>query len=159
MDKKPEVLIVDDEATARLLLRRVNNYFGFETVEAENGEDGWALYQKVKPDLTVSDIYMPKTNGLQLLACIKKHDKTAKVILITGYARFQAMLETCAYPPDGFLEKPFDIEELGRMMQALLSESELEQEARDRNQPTSEVGPTEALPEKPLPAEELERGD
>ena len=119
-------------------------------------KDGWALYQKVKPALTISDIYMPKMNGVQLLASIKKHDKTAKVILITGYARFRAMLETCPYQPDGFLQKPFDIEELGRMMQAFLSRTKSEQDPQVRNQSNDKIGPPGAIPESPLPVEELE---
>jgi YesN/AraC family two-component response regulator len=159
VEGKPRVLVVDDEPANRELLRRVNNYFAFETVEAEDGEDGWALYQKVKPALTISDIYMPKMNGVQLLASIKKHDKTAKVILITGYARFRAMLETCPYQPDGFLQKPFDIEKLGRLMRALLSEFKLDQEAQDRNQSNDKIGPPRAIPESPLPVEELEHDD
>jgi len=156
VEGRPRVLVVDDEPAVRELLRRVNNYFGFETTEAENGEDGWILYQEIKPTLTISDIYMPKMNGMQLLSSIKKSDKTAKVILMTGYVRFRAMLETCTYPPDGFLQKPFDIEEVGHMMQAFLAEPKSEHDPQVRNQPDDKVDSPGTIPESPLPVEEPE---
>ncbi len=122
MDEKPKVLLVDDEAGIRELLRRVNSYFGFETVEASDGEEGWAVYMEVNPDLVVSDIYMPKMNGMQLLENIKTHDEHAKVIIITGHCHYRTLAKTSPHPPNGFLEKPFEIEELGRMMRELISD-------------------------------------
>jgi two-component system response regulator MprA len=156
MEQRAKVLVVDDERASRELLGRISEHFGFEAVKAEDGEEGWALYQKTQPDLTISDIYMPKMNGLQLLASIKKRDEMAKVILITGYFRFRAMLETCSYLPDGFLQKPFDIEELGRLMCSLLGEPQSEQQAQDEERPTPEDGPQGAAPERPLSVEEPE---
>jgi len=121
MEGKPRILIVDDEAAARGLLRRVNSHFGFETIEAKDGEEGWELYIEDKPDLTISDIYMPKMNGLQLLSKIKKDNENAKVILITGYSHFRLLLQNNPQiRPDGFLEKPFDIEDLGQVMKKFL---------------------------------------
>lgn len=119
METNLKILVVDDEAIARNLLHRVNDYFGFETVEAEDGEEGWALFQDIEPDIVISDIYMPNMNGIQLLSSIKRYDSTSKVILITGFPNFRRMVKTCPYCPDGFLEKPFKIEELGRLMRAL----------------------------------------
>ncbi len=124
MGKKFKILVVDDEAVTRILLRRVNNHFGFETVEAEDGEEGWKLFKETDPDLVISDIYMPNMNGIQLLSNIKKCNKNFKVILITGYSNFHGMLDMCLYPPDGFLEKPFKIEDLGRLMKTLAGNCE-----------------------------------
>lgn len=120
MEEKPRILVVDDEAVTRDLLRRVNNYFNYETLEAEDGEKAWDIFQKTAPDLTISDIYMPNMNGLQLLANIKRRDSDAKVILITGYPNYRMMVKSSPTPPDGFLEKPFKIEELGRTISTLL---------------------------------------
>ena len=114
-----KILVVDDEAISRTLLRRVNDHFKFETIEAEDGEEGWKLFQETEPDLVISDIYMPKMNGIQLLANIKRYDSDSKVILITGFPNFRSMVATSPYLPDGFLEKPFKIEELGRLMRTL----------------------------------------
>ena len=124
MEPKFKVLVVDDEATARNLLHRVNDYFGFETLEAEDGQEGWELFRSEEPDIVISDIYMPNMNGIQLLSNIKRYDSTAKVILITGFPNFRSMVKTCPYCPDGFLEKPFKIEELGRLMRTLAAKSE-----------------------------------
>jgi YesN/AraC family two-component response regulator len=156
MEQRAKILVVDDERASRELLGRVSEHFGFEAVKAEDGEEGWALYQKTQPDLTISDIYMPKMNGLQLLASIKKRDEMAKVILITGYFRFRAMIETCSFLPDGFLQKPFDIEELGRLICSLLGEPQAGKETQEKDRPTPEHDPQEVAPERPLSVEEPE---
>ncbi|MFH1011502.1 MAG: response regulator [bacterium] len=157
VEGKPKVLIVDDEPGTREILRRVNNYFGYQTIEAENGEEGWALYQESKPNLTISDIYMPKLNGLQLLSNIKKQDEAAKVILITGYSHYRTLMQTSRYGADGYLEKPFDIEELARVMSALTNDPTPEQGSSDENVPKRETAASEATPENVAPAEEPER--
>jgi CheY-like chemotaxis protein len=119
MGGKLRVLVVDDDKVTRELLRRVNDYFGLETLEAKDGVEGWRVYQQTKPDLIVSDIHMPRMNGVQLLSTVKKHNAGAKVILITGYPTYLETLRSSAHPPDGFLEKPFGIEDLRRLMVAL----------------------------------------
>ncbi len=119
METKLKVLVVDDEAIARNLLHRVNDYFGFETIEAEDGQEGWKLFREIEPDIVISDIYMPNMNGIQLLSCIKRSNSDSKVILITGFPNYRSMVKTSPYPPDGFLEKPFKIEDLGRLMRTL----------------------------------------
>jgi CheY-like chemotaxis protein len=116
MGGRLRVLIVDDDEVTRQLLRRVNDYYGIETLEAKDGDEGWRVYQQAHPDLIVSDIHMPRMNGLQLLSIVKKHNVGAKVILITGYPTYLETLKSIADPPDGFLEKPFAIEDLRRLM-------------------------------------------
>lgn len=137
MEEKPKVLLVDDEASIRELLRRVNNYFGFETIEASDGEEGWTVYMEIEPDLVVSDICMPKMNGVQLLANIRRYDEHAKVILITGHCYYRNLAKTWPYPPNGFLEKPFEIGELGRMMQELIGDTSSEHESETMDCPES----------------------
>jgi DNA-binding NtrC family response regulator len=119
MGGKLRVLVVDDDEVTRELLRRVNDYFGLETLEAKDGDEGWKVYQQAEPDLIVSDIHMPRMNGLQLLSSVKKHNANAKVILITGYPTYRETVRSSSRPPDGFLEKPFGIDELRRLMIAL----------------------------------------
>ena len=124
MGAKLKILVVDDEAISRNLLHRVNDYFGFETFEAEDGQEGWELFKDTEPDIVISDIYMPNMNGIQLLSSIKRYDSASKVILITGFPNFRSMVKTSPYPPDGFLEKPFKIEELGLLMRTLAGNCE-----------------------------------
>jgi len=155
--KKLKVLIVDDSPATRGLLQETIRHLGFETIEAENGEEGWIRYQQDKPDLTISDIYMPRMNGVQLLSNMRRHDKTAKIILITGYSRYRAMLETCAHAPNGFLQKPFGIKELARAIDAVTSDKETVWDSSDVKVSKQEASLAEVTAETVAPAKEPER--
>jgi CheY-like chemotaxis protein len=111
------ILVVDDEPIMRDLIRRVNTAMGYETIEAEDGAIGLRLFEEKDPDLTITDIYMPNLNGIQLLRQIRRLDSKAKVILITGYAHFKQLAEDQNSRPDGFLTKPFPISDLMRVIQ------------------------------------------
>jgi DNA-binding NtrC family response regulator len=111
-DNRPVALVVDDEGGTREFLRQALETYGFSTFAAENGEEGWQLFQRKAPTLVVSDIYMPKTNGVVLLTRIKDVAPRLPVILITGYSHYRQLLESAKFPPDGFLAKPISVESL-----------------------------------------------
>ncbi len=106
------VLIVDDDNDMLDVLKTTIETVGFEPLLAHDGEEGWQQYIKHEPPLVISDIYMPKKNGVNLLEDIKKHKNDTVVILITGYAHYRELTENSVYPPDAFLSKPFSLNEL-----------------------------------------------
>ena len=78
MGKK--VLIVDDAAFMRMMLKDILQKNDFEVVaEAENGKVGVAAYQKFKPDIVTMDITMPEMNGIDAVKAIKALDANAKI--------------------------------------------------------------------------------
>jgi YesN/AraC family two-component response regulator len=119
---KKTILIVDDEKIIRDMIRKVNDFYGVETLEAEDGEVGWSVFQEHSPDLTISDIYMPNMNGLMLLRNIRRKNPYAKVILITGYGHYKQLLDDQKSRPDGFFEKPFSVADLSKKIEKLLKE-------------------------------------
>jgi len=90
---KPKVLIVDDEEVLRNILSRFINKAGYETLEAKDGKEAIELYKISKPFIVISDIMMPKMDGLTLLNELKKIDKNAMVALMTGYGNEDILLE------------------------------------------------------------------
>ena len=78
------ILIIDDEAGIRALLRFTLEAAGHEVVEAANGREGLALYCRRPTDLVITDIAMPELNGLDMMLELTRQFLHAKVIAISG---------------------------------------------------------------------------
>ena len=78
------ILIIDDEAGIRALLRDVLEAAGHEVMEAVNGRHGLDLYRHRPTDLIITDISMPELNGLDLMLELTYHFLDTKVIAISG---------------------------------------------------------------------------
>jgi CheY-like chemotaxis protein/anti-sigma regulatory factor (Ser/Thr protein kinase) len=109
---KVRVLVVDDQETLRALLSRLLIREGFEPIEAADGEQAVALFKSQSPLVVVSDIMMPKMDGLTLLHEIKRIDRNATVILMTGQGNEDVLLNALRGGATNFFKKPFNIREL-----------------------------------------------
>ena len=79
------VMIVDDELFFREMLRDVFVDGGFDVVaEASNGMEAVELYRRLRPRITVMDIFMPEMNGIDAIKEIISFDPGAKVLIFTG---------------------------------------------------------------------------
>ena len=116
----PKVLIVDDAAFMRKLLKNILFSGGFDIVgEAENGKQAVELYKKLRPDIVTMDIIMPEMNGIEALKEIKKIDPNAKVIMCTAVGQEQMVKTAIKFGAKGYIVKPFQapkvIEELKKV--------------------------------------------
>lgn len=107
-----KILIADDEAVMLDLLEQIITSVGAEPLKAVDGEEALKIFIKERPRIILSDIYMPKKNGLILLKEVKQVDKNAKVILLTGYDHYKQVIDKLETKPDGFIKKPFEIKEI-----------------------------------------------
>jgi two-component system, cell cycle sensor histidine kinase and response regulator CckA len=107
------VLVVDDESTVRRFARRVLVEHGFDVHEAADGAEALdlvrAMYDRL--DLVVSDIVMPKLNGVELLKQLAIAQPNLPVILMSGYAGPE-LAERGIQAPCSILAKPFSAETL-----------------------------------------------
>lgn len=120
MEKKPHILLVDDEEAITSNLAAYLNRSGFETSIAGDGEQALNQIQIKPPDLIVLDVLMPKVDGREVLRQLRQAGDWTPVILLTqvGEASERAMaLEEGA---DDYLNKPFDPHELVARMRAVL---------------------------------------
>ncbi len=120
MEKKPHILLVDDEEAITSNLAAYLNRSGFETSIAGDGEQALNQVQLKPPDLIVLDVLMPKVDGREVLRQLRQAGDWTPVILLTqvGEASERAMaLEEGA---DDYLNKPFDPHELVARMRAVL---------------------------------------
>jgi CheY-like chemotaxis protein len=100
------ILIVDDEKDIRDTLRDACQNAGYETQEAEDGQTAFLAYQVKPPDLIISDLYMPKMNGVHLVRSIRRVNREAKIILISGQSLYNQLKYDALSCPDACLEKP-----------------------------------------------------
>lgn len=111
-DKKPIVLVIDDEVSMRDSCSQILAKGGYQPEVAENGIVGLEKVQNVNPDLVLIDLMMPNINGLEVLDKIKEYDPSIISIVITGYATIESAVEAMKMGAYDFLPKPFTPDQL-----------------------------------------------
>jgi DNA-binding response OmpR family regulator len=77
-----------------------------ETYEAKNGEAGYEIYVEKKPDIILTDIKMPKMNGIELSKKIRENDKTTKIIISSAFSDEQYLLDAVELELERYIVKP-----------------------------------------------------
>lgn len=107
------VLVIDDEAPVRAVVRSALGSAGYEVMEASNGREGLALFRQRPPDLVIADIHMPELNGLDVIMELTREFLDVKVIAISGVPGYERLLDLAKLlGARQTLHKPFSIEEL-----------------------------------------------
>mgnify|MGYP000430170171 CR=1 FL=1 len=102
------VLIVDDTAFMRMLLKAMLEKNGFQVIgEAENGSVAVKKYKELKPDIVTMDITMPEMDGIQALREIRQFDSNSKVVMISALGQESFVREAVLLGAKGFIIKPF----------------------------------------------------
>jgi two-component system, cell cycle response regulator CpdR len=114
------VLVVDDEANVRKLVRTVLVIYGHEVMEAGNGLQGLQLAKEERCDLVITDQLMPLMNGMALIACLATERYPARYLLMSGYSANEG-----APPGLSFLRKPFTSSQLIDAVERLLNDRTL----------------------------------
>jgi two-component system, chemotaxis family, chemotaxis protein CheY len=107
----PSVLIADDAAFMRMMLRSILTDAGYEVAgEAEDGAEAVSKYRELRPDLTTMDITMPGMNGLDALRAICAADPDARVIMCSAMGQKSMVVESFSAGARDFIVKPFQAE-------------------------------------------------
>jgi DNA-binding response OmpR family regulator len=122
---KLTVLVIDDDPVILELLRVNFEIEGFDVICAADGEEGYQRAQAERPDVVISDIMMPKRDGLQLLADLKGNPSTEAlpVILLSAKAQKSEVQHGLAMGADDYITKPFDPIQLIDRLNAAVSKS------------------------------------
>jgi DNA-binding NtrC family response regulator len=115
------ILVIDDEANYRAVLRSFIEEKGHTVFEAENADDGLRIFLQEKVDLVVSDLMMPVKSGLDLLRELRQMDPKALFIMVTGYPTVDAATSAIKEGAYDFLVKPVDMNQLTAVMNRALS--------------------------------------
>jgi two-component system, chemotaxis family, chemotaxis protein CheY len=121
---KIKIMIVDDSELIINIIGKIINKFNsgidIEFIKAHNGIESINKYLEEKPDLVFMDIMMPEMNGITALKNIKKHDKNAKIVIVTSliqeeYIKYAVELEAVE-----FISKPFTEKEIKEALDKFL---------------------------------------
>jgi len=126
MASRKKILIVDDEEDIRTYLSTLLGDQGYETLLAKDGEEALKQVEAVGPDLITLDISMPEKSGIKFYREMKANDRWRQVpiIIITGISEdFKKFISTRHQvpPPEGYLSKPINPEEILELVKKFTS--------------------------------------
>lgn len=123
MDTSIKILIVDDFATMRRILKNILKQLGFKNlVEADDGTTAWDVLESQKIDLIISDWNMPKMTGLELLKKVRAstHYNKAPFLMVTAEAQKQNVIEAVQAGVSNYVVKPFTAEAISDKLKKIL---------------------------------------
>ena len=128
------VLVVDDDEVIRRLIAVNLQLEGFDVETAVDGQDCLARVAEIDPDVITLDVMMPRLDGWETAVQLRKSPETAhiKVVLITARAQEDDKTRGSRVGADAYLTKPFDPNEMIRVVRELASDAPLAPQARPR---------------------------
>jgi len=112
--RRPVVILAERDALVRDLLATALKRLNLKVVTAAEGDEALTLCYQQPPDLLITDIWLPRLNGLDLIRRLKQEDRLThtQVIIITSLGFPEVVAEAAALGVQDFLIKPVDTEEL-----------------------------------------------
>ncbi|MDP2844903.1 MAG: response regulator [Candidatus Methanoperedens sp.] len=103
-----EILIVDDAAFMRMILKKIIAPTGNQVIEAVDGLEGVSKYKEHRPNLVMLDIIMPNMDGIECLKQIMALDKNAKIVMCSSIGQQSVVNDAIKIGARDFIVKPFD---------------------------------------------------
>lgn len=119
-ERNRRILVVDDDREAREILKTALTCWGYEVLLASDGVQALEAFQSRMPAMVVSDLVMPRLDGLGLLRAIRRLDSRRPVILVTAYGTMQDAIVSMREGATDFLTKPIDYPKLQTICETLL---------------------------------------
>ncbi len=126
MDKKIKILVVDDFATMRKVIRNLLKQVGYENIlEAENGEAALTVLKSQKVDFVISDWNMPTMTGLDLLKAVRADNELGKMpfLMVTAEALKENVVQAVKAGVNNYIVKPFTAEVLNEKIEKILEKT------------------------------------
>jgi|GEM_PF-2458443 len=128
--KNLKVLYVEDDPEIATVLSSVLNVFFKEVLHVSNGEEGLAAYDAFAPHLIISDISMPKMNGIVMCETIKARNPQQRFIFSTAHSESHFLLQAIALNADGYILKPIEHNQFIALLTKVCQEIQREMDAR-----------------------------
>jgi len=133
-----KLLIVEDEKTIRMTLQRLLETQGYDVLAAENGREGWEIFEKEKDDIyfAILDWMMPEMNGLELCRRIKESSVShyIYVMFLTGKKDVESIIEGFETGADDYITKPFNRREILARLSVGERIVDLEKKLKEKNE-------------------------
>ncbi len=125
LPERKQVLIVDDEPNLRKILSAQLTRDGYDVLTAEDGEQGLHLLREHHIDLVITDLKMPKVDGMTLLKRALEEEPELPVVLVTAHGTIDTAVEALKRGAFDFVTKPFDKDEVRQIVAKALKTREL----------------------------------
>lgn len=112
-----KILIVDDELNMRLVLQAMLKKEGYEVTTAANGLEALKILKSGQPDIVITDLKMPKLDGMGLLNEMIRHYPSIPVIIITAHGTIATAVDALKKGAFDYITKPFDQDELKQVIE------------------------------------------
>jgi two-component system, response regulator YesN len=112
VEKRPRILVIEDDPYAREALTLLLDYYGYDVVAASNGTDGLELVSEIAPDLVVTDWRMPGLSGRALCVALRERRHTMPIVVVTSADEVFSNDQ----PVNARLRKPIDPPLLNRVI-------------------------------------------
>jgi two-component system, chemotaxis family, chemotaxis protein CheY len=122
MDQKMKILIVDDFATMRRIVKNLLRQLGFENIEeAEDGKQAFSKLKEIKYNLIISDWNMPNMSGIELLRNVRSdlELKSLPFLMVTAESEREKVIEAVKSGVNNYIIKPFTVEILKEKMEKI----------------------------------------
>lgn len=129
-----KILVVDDEETVCHSVKKILSRKGYAVDSALNVESAIKKMSDTHFDLVITDLMMPKTNGMELLQIVRDHYPELEVIMITGYASIESAVIATKLGASNYLPKPFTPDELTEVTEKALTNRKNKIEEREKQQ-------------------------
>jgi two-component system nitrogen regulation response regulator NtrX len=124
------ILVIDDEKSIRNTLKEILTYEGFEVVEAQDGMEGLKFVEKEKFDIILSDIKMPKMDGIEVLEKLQELSPETPVVMISGHGNIDTAVEAIRKGAFDYISKPLDLNRMLVTIRNAMDRSSLVKETK-----------------------------
>ncbi len=111
-DTEWQIVLIDDEEDIRDVMSVTLDDSGYYVMTAENGQAGLQLCKDVSPQIVITDIRMPKMDGIQVLKELKRHNPDIEVIVVTAFGDIEIAIQALQLDASDFITKPINDEAL-----------------------------------------------
>ena len=135
-DQKITVLVIDDDKDSREMMKYYLEKQGLLVVTAGDGEEGLNILEKEHVSIVLSDIVMPKVDGIEFLKRVRQYNLQAEVIMITGQSSVEKCIDVLEHGACQYLIKPVNLEDvlasIDRAKRNILEKREMMRRAMQR---------------------------
>lgn len=110
--KEKSVLFAEDDTITRTQMGEILEMLFAKVYVAEDGEEAYRIYEEELPDIIITDIKMPKKDGLNLIKRVRQNNYNIPIVLMTSFAEQELLLDAANLSIDGYLVKPVELEKL-----------------------------------------------
>lgn len=127
--KNKSVLFAEDDAVLRTQTAEVLEMLFGTVYPVEDGEEAYQVYEEESPDIIITDIKMPKKDGLKLVGEIRRYDYRTPIILLSRFTESEMLISAANLSVDGYLIKPMQVETLTAAIRKSMRRTQRESES------------------------------